>query len=93
MSRVQYGRSTVRPKSPEPKMLTTDALKSYLLEMPSGHIFDLPYDLFAIVFPPGEPDPGSRENLRILAEACHCDIKSIPAEQRIELIKRRPRDH
>jgi hypothetical protein len=77
-------------ESPEPKMLTAGALKSYLLEMPSGHIFDLPYDLFASVFPPGEPDAGSRESLRILAEDCHCDIKSIPAEQRIELIKRRP---
>ena len=35
-------------------MLTEAVLKSYLLDMPSGHIFDLTYELFAGMFPPGE---------------------------------------
>jgi hypothetical protein len=74
---------------PEKKMLPKDVLKNYLLEMPGGHIFDLPYDLFASVFPPGEPDTGSRESLRALAEECACDVRVVPQERRIELVKRR----
>jgi hypothetical protein len=69
-------------------MLPRDVLKSYLLDMPSGHIFDLPYDLFANVFPPGHTDKGARESLKKLAEECLCDIKTISDEERIELIKR-----
>jgi hypothetical protein len=70
-------------------MLPKDVLKSYLLEIPGGHIFDLPYDLLASVFPPGEPDAGSRESLRALAEECACDVRVVPQERRIELVKRR----
>jgi len=69
-------------------MLPRDVLKSYLMDMPSGHIFDLPYDLFANVFPPGHADKGAREGLTTLAEECHCDVKIFPDEERIELIKR-----
>jgi hypothetical protein len=69
-------------------MLPRDVLKSYLLDMPSGHIFDLPYRLFASVFPPGQPDKAARESLITLAEECQCDIKTIADEERIELIKR-----
>jgi hypothetical protein len=71
------------------KMLPKDVLKSYLLDMPGGHIFDLPYDLFASVFPPGEPDEGARESLKALAEECACDVRVVPQERRIELVKRR----
>jgi len=41
-------------------MLPRDVLKSYLREMPRGHIFDLTYKLFADMFPPGEPAASSR---------------------------------
>jgi hypothetical protein len=73
---------------PENDMLPSDVLKSYLKDMPGGHIFDLPYDLFAAVFPPGHTDKGARESLTKLAEECQCDVKTIPDERRIELIKR-----
>jgi hypothetical protein len=69
-------------------MLPRDVLKSYLLDMPSGHIFDLPYHLFASVFPPGDADKGAREGLRALAEECACDVHDVPREHRIELVKR-----
>jgi hypothetical protein len=69
-------------------MLTHDVLKSYLLEMPRGHIFDLTYSLFAGVFPPGEPDAASREQLRVLAEECGCDVVNNTAEGRFELTRR-----
>ena len=54
-------------------MLPRDVLKSYLREMPRGHIFDLTYKLLADLFPPGEPDASSREQLRRLAGECGCD--------------------
>jgi hypothetical protein len=69
-------------------MLTRDVLKSYLLEMPGGHIFDLTYALFADVFPPGEPDPAAREQLRALAEECNCDVVNNNAEGCYELTRR-----
>ena len=69
-------------------MLTRDVLKSYLLEMPGGHIFDLTYSLFTDVFPPGEPDVAAREKLRVLAEECDCDAVNNTAEGRYELTRR-----
>jgi hypothetical protein len=69
-------------------MLTRDVLRSYLLEMPRGHIFDLTYKLFADVFPPGEPDAAAREKLRVLAEECDCDAVNNKAEGRFELTRR-----
>ncbi len=68
-------------------MLTEDALKSYLREMPRGHIFDLPYSQFAQLFPPGEPDAAARDKLRRLAEECACDLADVADEQRYELIR------
>jgi hypothetical protein len=69
-------------------MLTEAVLKSYLMEMPSGHIFDLTYIQFAQIFPPGEPDVVARAKLRALAEACACDLVNVADEERYELIKR-----
>jgi hypothetical protein len=69
-------------------MLTEDVLKSYLREMPSGHVFDLPYSQFAQLFPPGEPDAGAREKLRLLADECACDLANVADEQRYELTRR-----
>jgi hypothetical protein len=56
--------------------------------MPREHIFDLTYELFADVFPPGEPDVAAREKLRVLAEECGCDVVSNTAEGRYELARR-----
>lgn len=66
-------------------MLTRDALKSYLLEMPSGHVFDLTYGQFEDVFPPGEPDTEARQALRAFAEECACELINNIAEYRYEL--------
>lgn len=68
--------------------LTRDVLASYLGDMPAGHIFDLPYEQFAGLFPPGEPDPFARAALRAFANECGCDLIQIVAEARYELRKR-----
>ena len=69
-------------------MLTRAVLKSYLLDMPPGHLFDLTYALFGDVFPPGEPDANARAQLRALAEECGCDLTNDKAEGRYELTRR-----
>jgi hypothetical protein len=55
-------------------MLTEAVLKSYLLEMPSGHIFDLTCELFAGMFPPDETNADARAKLDALAAECNCKV-------------------
>ena len=69
-------------------MLTEAVLKSYLLEMPSGHIFDLTYELFAGMYRSGENDPGARAKLDALAAQCNCDVADNASEHRFELTRR-----
>lgn len=69
-------------------MLTEAVLRSYLNDMPRGHIFDLPYGQFAQIFPPGEPDTSAREKLHVLAEECGCDLVHVADEARYELTRR-----
>jgi hypothetical protein len=68
-------------------MLTEAVLKSYLLDMPSGHIFDLTYALFAAMFP-GETNTDARAKLDALAAECNCDVINNEAEGRFELTRR-----
>jgi len=67
-------------------MLTHDVLKSYLLDMPRGHIFDLTFPLFADVFPPGGHDMIARQQLRAFADECGCDLAQ--SEGGFELTRR-----
>ena len=69
-------------------MLTEAVLKSYLLEMPSGHIFDLTYELFSEMFPPGETNADARAKLDVLAAECNCKVINNKAEGRFELTRR-----
>jgi hypothetical protein len=69
-------------------MLTEAVLKSYLLDMPSGHIFDLTYEQFAGMFPPGETGPDARAKLDALAAECNCKVVNNKAEGRFELTRR-----
>jgi hypothetical protein len=69
-------------------MLTEAVLKSYLLEMPSGHIFDLTYELFAGMFPPGEMNVDAQAKLGALAAECDCTVINNQAEGRFELTRR-----
>ena len=67
-------------------MLTRAVLKSYLLDMPRGHIFELTDALLADVFPPGRSDAAARSKLQALAEECSCSI--VEAKSRFELTRR-----
>ena len=67
-------------------MLTRAVLKSYLSEMPRGHIFDLTHQLFADVFPPGGQDGIARQQLRAFAGECDCDLAE--SEGGFELTRR-----
>lgn len=69
-------------------MLTRDVLKSYLAEMPLGHIFDLTYGQFGDMFPPGEGDAVAEAALRQFAESCGCEVTHNAANGRYELTRR-----
>ena len=69
-------------------MLTEAVLKSYLLDMPSGHIFDLTYEQFAGMYPAGEPTADARAKLDALAAECDCKVINNKAEGRFELTRR-----
>jgi hypothetical protein len=69
-------------------VLTAEVLRSYLLEMPKGHIFDLSYAQFAEIYPPGESDAVARAALRQFAESCGCDLEHNAANGRYELTRR-----
>ncbi len=69
-------------------MLNEAVLKSFLIEMPRGHVFDLTYPLMADVFPPGKADPSAVARLQALAAACECDVVDNEAEGRFELTRR-----
>jgi len=69
-------------------MLTEAVLKSYLLDMPSGHIFDLTYEQFAGMFPLGETNAAACAKLDALAAECNCKVINNKAEGRFELTRR-----
>ena len=69
-------------------MLTEAVLKSFLLDMPRGHVFDLTYQLMSDVFPPGKDDPAAVARLQAFATACECDVVDNAAEGRFELTRR-----
>jgi hypothetical protein len=69
-------------------MLTEAVLKSYLLEMPSGHIVDRTFALFAGMYPPGETNADARAKLDALAAECNCTVIDNKAEGRFELTRR-----
>lgn len=68
--------------------MNREVLKSYLRDMPSGHVFDLTYGQLADLLPPGEADPAAREKLRVLAEESGCDLVFNDEEGRAELTRR-----
>ena len=56
--------------------------------MPSGHFFDLTYEQFAGMFPPGETNADARAKLDALAAECNCKVINNKAEGRFELTRR-----
>lgn len=69
-------------------MLNEAVLKSFLLDMPRGHVFDLTYPLMTDVFPPGKDDPAAVARLHAFAAACDCDVIDNAADGRFELTRR-----
>lgn len=63
-------------------------MRSYLQNMPFGHVFDLSYRHLADLFPPGAGDAAARQKLAVLAQECGCDIAYVDAEDRVELTRR-----
>lgn len=54
--------------------MTLPELESQLNALRSQEKLGLPYDLYADIFPPGEPDENARQACYALAKRCNCRI-------------------
>lgn len=67
--------------------MNPDDLKRHLAEMRPGETFSLPYDIYEGIFPPGEPDPASREACTAMARACGCSVTHDADDQQVRFTK------
>lgn len=62
-------------------------LKSELDALSPGDATGIPYDVYADIFPPGEPDDGARGRALVFARACGCTIDNKPADEIVYFVK------
>jgi hypothetical protein len=62
---------------------TLDELEAALKQMRPGQIAQMHHDVYAIVFPPGEPDPDARARAFAIAKAHGCTIQNRPQDPQI----------
>jgi hypothetical protein len=66
---------------------TLDELRTELATLPWDHAIGVPYDVFALLFPPGEPDERARESAYKFAQENGCTISNHQAEKIVFFIK------
>jgi hypothetical protein len=71
--------------------VTLDELKKKLVEMEPGKYAAIHYDLFAELFPPGEPDDKARAACGKFAFEAGCRVENKIQEQNIWFVKDAPR--
>jgi hypothetical protein len=59
-----------------------------LSALPVGQTGTLPYSVYAVFFPPGEPDQGARMRAFDFARAHGCEIENRPSAQQVVFIKK-----
>jgi hypothetical protein len=67
--------------------MTRYELAEMLTDMPAGEAFHLPYDAFADLFPPGEPDEGARTRAVEFAKLTDCLIENRPESSEVLFVK------
>jgi hypothetical protein len=71
-----------------PKVSITLAdLKAEIEDIPEGDMLGLPHDLYAVLFPPGEPDKNAREAANKFAAASGCTIDDRPEDSLVVFVK------
>lgn len=63
-------------------------LGQLLDELPVGQSAELPYNVYELLFPPGEPDQGARTRAFDFARDHGCEISNQPAARKVVFIKK-----
>jgi len=66
---------------------TIEDLRREIAHCPSGGAVGVPYDTYADLFPPGEPDQSARERAWNFAKTNGCAINNRVTEQTVYFVK------
>jgi len=67
--------------------VTRSELKSQLRALSSGEELGLSFDVYADMFPPGEPDENARQACYAVAKRCGCKIEVKVNDRHIRSLK------
>jgi hypothetical protein len=67
--------------------MTLDEFKATLLTLPPGKAAHVPYEIYEMLFPPGEPDEGARGRAYDFARANGCVIENRQKDREVLFVK------
>ena len=67
--------------------MTVDELRATLTNLQPGKTAGIHHDIYAELFPPGEPDEGARAACYNFAKSLGCRIENKPHEKTIWFVK------
>lgn len=67
--------------------MNLDELRVQLLALQAGQMAGIHHDVYADLFPPGEPDENARAACLDFARSVGCRIENRPAEETVWFIK------
>jgi hypothetical protein len=67
--------------------MTLDELKATLSNLPVGKAAHVPYDVYEMLFPPGEPDESARARAYAFAKASGCVIENRANAREVLFVK------
>jgi hypothetical protein len=70
------------------KVDSLDELHKLLCGLSVGQFCELPYSVYELLFPPGEPDGGARGRAHEFARNHGCEIDNRAADQKVVFTKR-----
>jgi hypothetical protein len=70
-----------------PAPMSLDELRATLIALPAGKCAGIHHDLYAELFPPGEPDESARAACYEFAKSLGCTIDNKPGERTVWFVK------
>jgi hypothetical protein len=67
--------------------VTIDQLSEILAGLRTGDRACIPYDIYEVLFPPGEPDVDARAHCYEFAKSAACRIENEPRNQKVWFVK------
>jgi hypothetical protein len=68
--------------------MTLDEFAATLMSLPPGNAAHVPYDIYEVLFPPGEPDDGARGRAYDFAKDHGCIIENRPSGREVLFVKK-----